>query len=776
MPSQISHLRHWLGFAAILMVVVVAGAYFRARYRLQNVLRQVPQKMGIEFKQTANGFSMSKSELGRTIFRIEASKAVQYKQGGQAELHDVQITLYGRDSSRFDQIYGKDFVYDQQTGDVTSQGDVDMDLESNPAGVTSPDQSLPKAQKDPLHLKTKGLVFNQKTGDAHTKERVDFRGPQASGSAVGMAYAARTSVLTLGSQVEILVESNPPTSIKADHGAISKDPHTVVLERARAVSGSEQLEADQETLFLRPDNSVERVLAQGNVRVQYTGERMAKVRSNQLEVFMGSQSSSESDDASEDREKKHRISVKNAFLSGNVQFETTGSEITQGNSERAAVSFAKDNSVEKIHAEGRVKLVQHPPPASAPAGAAANSQEFELTAPVVDFFLAAGKRFDRAETSGPPQIILRSAQQNSAPGSASQQTIITASKFEAKFDDLGQLSSVHGEPETRVVTSASGEADRVSTSHTLDAAFTPGTGIQTLSQRGKFAYADGERTAWADQARYTPADQMLLLTGSPRIVDKGMTTIAHTVRINRSTGDGFAEGEVKSTYSDLKPIPNGGFLASSSPIHVTARSMTAHRAPAVALYTGDARLWQDDNVVLAPSIEFDRDRRAMDASSSAKQAVSTLLVQSEKSGKVTLVRITSQHLTYADNDRKAHFEGDVAASGEDLTITAKQMDVFLLGTNQSTGSRPPTPVGKLDRIVAWDHVLLTQPGRRGTGDQLIYTAAEDKFVLSGGPPSIFDAEHGKVTGVSLTMFRRDDRVVAEGSDESLAVTHTRVAR
>jgi lipopolysaccharide export system protein LptA len=775
MPSQISHLRHWLGFAAILMVAVVAGAYFRARQRSQSVLRQVPQKMGIEFKQTANGFSMSKSELGRTIFRIEASKAVQYKQGGQAELHDVQITLYGRDSSRFDQIYGKDFVYDQQTGDVTSQGDVDMDLESNPAGITSPDQSSPKALKNPIHLKTKGLVFNQKTGDAYTKERVDFHSPEASGSAVGMAYAARTSVLTLWSRVEILVESDPPTSIKADHGAISKDPHTVVLERTRAVSGSEQLESDQETLFLRPDNYVDRVLAQGNVRVQYKGERVAKVHSNQLEVFMASQSSSE-EDAHEDRENKHRINVKNAFLSGNVQFETAGSEITQGNSERAAVSFGKDNSPEKIHAEGEVKLVQHQPPPSASAGAPANAQEFELTAPVVDFYLAAGKRFDRAETSGPPQIILRPAQQNSAAVPAGQQTVVTASKFEAKFDDLGQLASLHGEPESRVVSTASGEADRVSTSHTIDAAFTPGSGIQTLFQRGKFAYVDGEGAAWADQARYTPADQMLLLTGSPRIVDKGLTTTAHTLRINRSTGDGFAEGEVKSTYSDLKPIPSGGFLASSSPVHVTARSMTAHRAPAVALYTGDARLWQDDNVVQAPSIEFDRNRRSMDASSSPKQAVSTLLVQSDKSGKITPVRITSRHLTYADNDRRAHFEGDVEVRGEDLTIAAKQMDFFLTGTNQTTGNLSPTPAGKLDRVVAWDHVLLTQPGRRGTGDQLIYTAADDKFVLSGGPPCIFDAEHGKVTGVSLTMFRRDDRVVAEGSDKSLAVTHTRVAR
>jgi len=62
------------------------------------------------------------------------------------------------------------------------------------------------------------------------------------------------------------------------------------------------------------------------------------------------------------------------------------------------------------------------------------------------------------------------------------------------------------------------------------------------------------------------------------------------------------------------------------------------------------------------------------------------------------------------------------------------------------------------------------------GEILTYTAAEDKFVLTGGPPSIFDAEHGKITGVSLTLFRRDDRVVVEGDSSSPAVTQTRVVR
>ncbi|HEV2697861.1 MAG TPA: hypothetical protein VGU90_07700, partial [Terriglobales bacterium] len=59
---------------------------------------------------------------------------------------------------------------------------------------------------------------------------------------------------------------------------------------------------------------------------------------------------------------------------------------------------------------------------------------------------------------------------------------------------------------------------------------------------------------------------------------------------------------------------------------------------------------------------------------------------------------------------------------------------------------------------------------------LVYTAKDDKFVLTGGPPSIFDAEHGKITGVSLTLFRHDDRVIVEGDSSSPAVTQTRVVR
>ena len=162
---------------------------------------------------------------------------------------------------------------------------------------------------------------------------------------------------------------------------------------------------------------------------------------------------------------------------------------------------------------------------------------------------------------------------------------------------------------------APGLPDRVSTSQTLDATFLPQGGIASIVQQGSVAYTDGqppeERTqAWADKALYTPADRILLLTGSPRVSDGGMVTTAHTIRINRVTDDAFADGDVKSTYSDLTEQPNGALLASASPIHVTAATMTAHNSPAIALYQGNARLWQDANIIQAPSIQFDRDRRS----------------------------------------------------------------------------------------------------------------------------------------------------------------------
>ena len=147
------------------------------------------------------------------------------------------------------------------------------------------------------------------------------------------------------------------------------------------------------------------------------------------------------------------------------------------------------------------------------------------------------------------------------------------------------MRSIHGAPDARIVNTAPGEPERVSTSESIDVSMLPTGGVESVIQQGNVVYNDGERHARAERARYTPADQWLSLTGSPAITDKGLITTARTLRLNRTTGDASAEGNVKSTYSDLHEQPTGALLAAASPIHVTAQNMTAHRTSTTAMRT-----------------------------------------------------------------------------------------------------------------------------------------------------------------------------------------------
>jgi lipopolysaccharide export system protein LptA len=745
------------------MVVMVGGMYLYARWRVRNALHDVPKKIGIEIQQTAEGFSISKSEEGRTLFMVSASKAVQFKKGGRAELHDVKIIIYGKDSSRFDRITGATFEYDPASGDVTANGVVAIDLEANPEGPHAADQAPPRQTKNPIHIEANGLVFNRNTGNASVNGRVIFQTPQSSGSAIGIRYVAKTGTLSLLSDISLDIASPQRAHITAAHAEITKQPRQVVLNHPRMLREQQQLWSDTATFFLRPDNTVDRVVAGGSVESELHGASDARTRADRAELLLTGP----------------RNLLQTAILSGNVQLRSQGAQPAEASAGRVTLRFAGQQMLKTVHAEGGVRLAQQKGASGAGAVVASatatsktgalDAQDLELTAPAMDFIVKGGRHLGRAETSGPPQIII-------AQATVHQKTVVTAGKFTFGFTEQNRLASLHGAPDARIVTSTTGQPDRLSTSQTLDVAFRPTGGIASITQEGSVAYVDGTRKAWGQRATYTTTDQLLVLSGSPRVADGGMTTTAQVIRLDRATGDAIAEGGVKSTYSELKAQPDGALLASADPIHVTSHSVTARRAPAVAIYSGNARLWQNANVVESPSIQFDREHRSLVAQGTAAHPVSTVLVQIDKSGKATPVTITSPRLAYNDADRKIILDGGVTARGADITMTARQMNVFLRSRAQSSAGSGSAGPGQVDRIVADGNVVITQPSRRATGERLEYLAADDKFILTGNSPSIFDAEHGKITGDSLTFFRRDDRVLVEGRETSPTTTRTRVAR
>ena len=333
-------------------------------------------------------------------------------------------------------------------------------------------------------------------------------------------------------------------------------------------------------------------------------------------------------------------------------------------------------------------------------------------------------------------------------------------------------------------------------------AFAPGTtALASVVQQGDFHYSEGPRSATSDSARYTAAIDLLALSGSPRYSDAGLSVTANSLSVNRRTGELRAQGDVKTTYearaaANQQPARGGdgqsaaagsnapgAMLSNSSPVHVTAPAMVAQRATGVARFSGGARLWQNANIVQAPAIEFNRDRRSMLARGTTQQRVETVFVETGQNGRTTPVNITAQTLIYAESDQKGRFDGGVVVRGADATLNADHMDIFLKPPQSplpATAAKPATtsPEGpaRVQRIVAEGNIVLTQPTRKATGEKLVYTAAEDKFVLTGGPPSIFDAEHGKITGDSLTLFGQGDSVLVQSRNKSQMVIQTRVTK
>lgn len=767
------------------MIGVVAGFYIYARYRVQRAVHDLPAKLGANIQQNTEGFTYSQSAGGHTIFSISASNAVRYKQGGKAELHNVKIVSYGRNSDRLDEITGDDFEYDAQTGDVTAKGKVGIQLQAVESGTSKPDAPVKKTGS-PLHLDTSGLVFNQKTGIAHTAELINFQLPQGTGSALGANYDSKNGTFKLYSDVHLLTNGPKPTNLRASSADYEQEKQDLTLTDLRAESGIRRVEAQHVLLHLREDNTVSRADASGGVNAHIKSERSAQLHSANASFTFGLNNQATT-----------------GHLTGGVNWVTAGTSASHGNAGEVLLSFGRENQIKSAQLRNHVDLVQlaqggktagkpQTKDPATPAGPGDRGTEFHGDG--LDLQLMNGSRLTNATSVGGAEIVLTnpegSSQANANPTTA--KTTITSSRFEAKFSRDNRISNLTGADPVKIVSSSRGKADQISQSRDMVATFATGK-TQTLEQvvqTGNVQIQEDQRSATADRATYNQPTDTMALNGHVRYKDasSGSTLTSNSLTLNRSTGETTANGNVKTTYAEQKSDQNpqqktqqqasGAMLTPSQPVHVTAEQMIAKSSTGAARFSGAARLWQGGNIVQAPVIDFNRKERTLDAQAQGNARVSTVFVQADQSGKQVPVDVLADHLHYDDAQRKAIFDGGIVLKSADSTLRAERAVVTLRAQNQ----QPPAPkaqAGKapsqVQTIEATGNILLQQPGRRAVGNRLVYTADEEKFVLTGtpaSPPSIFDAEHGQVTGVSLTFFNRDDRVLVDSSN-SMSITQTR---
>jgi lipopolysaccharide export system protein LptA len=724
-------LRKLFAGGAVLVFVVALGFYLRGFVKPQETIPDTPKNIPSGVERSATGFNLSKSEGGKTLFTIHAASVQQYKEGGRAVLHDVSITVFGRNQDRSDQIYGADFAYDPAAKIVSAEGEVRIDLEAVSAMAANPANGPAAETKNLIHVKTSALTFNENTGIAQTKAAIEFRVPEGNGSAVGATYDSHGGVLTLKSAVRLTSTGLRKATITGQNATITKNPSKIVMQSAKVEELQRVISADKVTVFLDDDKNIERVVGSGNLHASSTGAKAFEINAPEGELEMAGANQ-----------------ARRGVLSGGVTFLSKSDSPAEGKAGRILLTFGGGNQLTKARAEDSVQLKQ---------GQAGKSQELHAVA--LDLSVKDGRRLEKAVTSAGPAEIIREQ--------ASGKTTISAGHFETAFNDQNRPVSLYGTPDAKIVDTVPGKPDRILTSRELTAKFNDKGEIISADQTGSFHYQEGTQTASAERAKYEAADEMIMLSGSPRVVDaaQGIILTADSIQLNRKTRKAFAQNNVKTTYSKMSAQPGGAMLGSADPIHVTGSSANLNSATGVARYT-KARLWQGPNIVEAPTISFDRTKRGLQAQGGQGGHVASVFVQKDKNGKLTPVNVTSDRLSYVDAERRAVFSGNVVVRAQDATITSASVQVILLPKN---GQAENQSASQLERIEAQGDIKIEQGSRKAAGNKLVYTAAEEKMVLTGTPgklPSIFDAERGQISGDSLTFFTHDGRVLVGNGETS----------
>jgi lipopolysaccharide export system protein LptA len=105
----------------------------------------------------------------------------------------------------------------------------------------------------------------------------------------------------------------------------------------------------------------------------------------------------------------------------------------------------------------------------------------------------------------------------------------------------------------------------------------------------------------------------------------------------------------------------------------------------------------------------------------------------------------------------------VQAETAAITTSSNDVDLVLLPPGNHAG--PDGSPAQLDTLTARGNVVVTSNGRRGTGDQLVYSSETGQYKLTGSSaaqPCMTDAARGMVCGEALIFNSRDDSVSIEG--------------
>ena len=752
-----SRYARWSALLAFALAGITGGIYVQhlwvAHREKQNAPAPLPQN---EEKQFTT-LHFKKVEGDRTIFDLEASKSTDLRGQDISLLEDVKIKVFGKNGDRNDVIHTQSCRYAKTDGSIQCDGKVQFELQS--AEDVARATANPGGKPNIIHIDTSGVTFERATGRAQTVQPVKFSFPNGSGDGVGAVYQSEQGQLRLIRDVNIQMQpaadatpkkgTTLPAQVEMSGSSmeIDKVGRTVeLLGPATAVSSGEQVTAGKFTLVLDAEFHAQELIAvPGPLNQQpevknHGAKGDSTLRADKLTAHLSPQGWT-SRIVAEGK-------VQGTSPSGNLQSETGEMEMWPG------VNQAK---LMTLHGNVRVN-----------GRDSKTGMTRSLTSNAVQLTFSGGKagavnRVQHAETQERGAMEWLDA--------AAVRSRLAADKLVLDFSAQGKPQLLNATGAVQSQREIPGRPMQTASSATGVAQLSAGGDWSQITLRGNVRLQEAERNAEAQQAVFARAAQTTVLTGQAMVRDAGSETHAPKITFFQSTGEIEAEGPVRSTDFASK---SSSLQMSSVPANLSADHMRANSKTGRALYTGHARLWQGASVLEADTIELLRPSRILNATGNVRAVFPQAPQPGAAPGATPVWHISSGLLTYWDAENRAHLEKDVFVQSADQKMRAPQLELFFTRTGADKNGSGGT--SQISRAVGTGGVVVEQGERRGTAERGLYTAAEEKFVLTGGTPTLFDPIEGTTTGRELTFYRADDTIVVDSGNGLRTLTKHRVQR
>ena len=310
-----------------------------------------------------------------------------------------------------------------------------------------------------------------------------------------------------------------------------------------------------------------------------------------------------------------------------------------------------------------------------------------------------------------------------------------------------------------------GQAGRVVRAKTLDATLDAAAGtLEDAHFVSNVDFSEGPLHATGSDARYNVVKGTLALTGKeqvPHIETDALTIDAETIDVTLSPRAMTAGGTVRSMLlpakkatADSPETKRPALLAEKDPVNIICDSMSYDEAARMVEYKGKVKLLQSDTTIHANTLTLDESKGDLAANG---KVVTNLLIAGHKDDpavkpKPTIAR--AETFTYSDQTRMATYTTTAQLDGDQGNLSAGKIELQLAKEGNT-----------LERLDANGAVTALVDRRRVSGTTLSYSPDDDKYIVTGAPVKMLDADCQETSGKRLTFWKASDRVLVDGNNE-----------